>query len=342
MGKKRRRSSSEEAKEEGKKKKKDEKKKKKAKKEEGKKAKKEGKNAKASKKVKKQASNSSSSSSVSSSGNAEAKCDAVDAATAEAKPAKAATVKTVPVQEVELPPLEEGIQRFHFSVEEEGSLGVRFSGGFPPLVLNVNPDSHASKKGMPINVEVHAINGLPLVLQNRDTVMHCLKLRPVVLDVRPQGWKPKEKVKEIERKRAAEEAEKGALIEMEAMRRDQVARDAAELAEREAVERASHIEKQSARRREKLEHAREARVKQVAAQEAFFEVINAEPQMLRDVAADLMEADFGSSVRFPKGSDRRGLPLRMLTRRQEVAWIWGSELQPIIGGGAPDSNDVWS
>lgn len=46
-----------------------------------------------------------------------------------------------------------------------------------------------------------------------------------------------------------------------------------------------------------------------------------------------MEADYGTEISL---SDRRGLPLRLLTRRKEVAWIWNGEVQELIGGGAPD------
>uniref|UniRef100_A0A7S4WCU6 PDZ domain-containing protein n=1 Tax=Alexandrium monilatum TaxID=311494 RepID=A0A7S4WCU6_9DINO len=240
----------------------------------------------------------------------------------------------------DLPPPEEGIRRFHFAADEAGPLGLRFSGGFPPLILAVNAESFAGRKGVPENYEVHAINGLALVPQNRDVVMSSLKARPVTLDVRPQGWKPKEKVKELERRRQMEEAEMNAKIQAEEQRREQVAREAAEQAEREAIERAARQELKRKEREEQAAKAREARMQQKALAEEFERQLAADPEPLRRAAAELMEAEYGSSVRVTDG--RRGIPLRLFTRRKEVAWLWAGEAQELIGGGAFDPGDTWS
>merc|ERR1711953_138843 len=100
------------------------------------------------------------------------------------------TKKRLPAAAFQLAPPEEGIQRFEFSADEDGPLGLRFSGGFPPMILEVKEGTFAKQKGMPQGFEVHAINGLELVQKNREKVMGGLKSRPVVLDVRPVGWMP--------------------------------------------------------------------------------------------------------------------------------------------------------
>lgn len=232
-----------------------------------------------------------------------------------------------------LPPLEEGILRFEFTLEEKGALGVRFSGGSPPMILSVAPDSFASKKGIPVNYEVHAINGLALVQQNQQRVMHFLKSRPVVLDVRPLGWKPPEKMKELKRRQQQEEAEQKAKMAVEKKRREQVAKEAAEEAQRLAEEKAIREEKERIEREEMLARAREAHKEQREKEEEFRKALNSDPADLRKAAEDIMEADYGTEI---KVEGRRGLPLRLLTRRKEVAWIWAGEVQELIGGGAPD------
>ncbi|CAE7719807.1 LZTR1 [Symbiodinium sp. CCMP2592] len=207
MGKKRKDSDSDDKK---KKKKKDKDKKKKDKKKKDKKK----------KKAKKE-----SSSSDSSSSEEEDKTQSLDRAAKDGQAELAATPKAEfeppPVNLDALPPLEDGILRFEFTLEEKGALGVRFSGGSPPMILSVAPDSFASKKGIPVNYEVHAINGLALVQQNQQRVMHFLKSRPVVLDVRPLGWKPPEKMKELKRRQQQEEAEQKAKMAVEKKRREQ-------------------------------------------------------------------------------------------------------------------------
>lgn len=244
-----------------------------------------------------------------------------------------------PVNLDELAPPEEGIRRFMYTTEEAGPLGLRFSGGFPPLILAVTPESFSGKKGVPANFEVHAINGFPLVPQNRDSVMSSLKARPVVLDVRPQGWKPKEKVRELEKRREREEAERLARVQMEEHRREQVAREAAEEAERVAAEKAIK-EEEDRREREDLERrAKEVLIQRRAREEEFRKAVEAEPEDLRRAAQELLEAEYGSSVNV-KG--RRGLPLRLMTRRKDVAWCWAGEAQELIGGGMPDAGDEWT
>mmetsp|Transcript_107629 Transcript_107629/g.278638 ORF Transcript_107629/g.278638 Transcript_107629/m.278638 type:complete len:171 (+) Transcript_107629:410-922(+) len=170
--------------------------------------------------------------------------------------------------------------------------------------------------------------------------MSGLKMRPVALDVRPQGWKPREKVKELERKREREEAERQARVEKEEKRREQVAQEVAEQAEREAAERAVREAQERQERAELERRAREAKAKQKAKEEEFEKALTADPPELRKAANDLMEANYGSAVKL-KG--RRGLPLRLLTRRKEVAWLWAGEPQELIGGGVQDEPaDTWS
>lgn len=290
------------------------------------------------KKKKKQESSSSSNSEKSNDGAEQAEGEEVVQKTVEPVPASSSTATVTPVP-VELPPPEDGIKRFEFTTDQTGPLGLRFSGGFPPLILQVNPDSFAGKKGVPPNFEVHAINGLPLVPQNRDSVMNGLKARPVVLDVRPQGWKPKEKVKEMERRAKLEEAEMKKIMAVEEQRREQVAREAAEQAEREAAERAEREIRERAERQEMERRAKEVRAQQKALQEEFDRALASEPPELRRAAEELMEAEYGTDVKL---EGRSGLPLRLLTRQKDVAWVWAGEVQELIGGGTADAADTWT
>ena len=300
----------------------DEKKKKKKDKDKKKKDKKK-KDKKKNKKAKKSSSDSSDSSSEEVPLEAKAKVEEVLKPPAEAEP----------VNLDSLPPVEEGILRFQFSTEEQGPLGLRFSGGSPPMILSVAADSFAKKKGIPQNHEVHAINGLALLPQNQQRVMQFLKGRPLVLDVRPLGWKPPEKLKELKRKQAQEEAERQAKMAVEKKRREQVAKEAAEEAQRQAAERAIREEKERIEREEMMQRAREAHKEQREKEEEFRKALESDAPELRKAAHEIMEADYGSEI---KVEGRRGLPLRLLTRRKEVAWIWAGEAQELIGGGAPD------
>lgn len=323
MGKKRKADSDDEE-DAKKKKKRDKKEKKKVKKKRDKSKKKKEK-----KKGKKQESSSSESSSGSSDGEPDAKKRKGDGE----------ALVAAPPCVVELPPPEEGILRFEFSIEEGGPLGLRFSGGFPPLILAVNPDSSSSKKGIPPNHEVHAINGLELVPEHRDKVMSGLKSRPLTLDVRPQGWKPSAKVKELRQRKEREEAERQAAILAETERREQVAKEAKEQEEREAAEKAERKERERLEQEELVRKAREARAAQKAKEEEFYKALAADPEDIRKSASDLMEAEYGSSAKLPGG--RKGLPLRLFTRRREVAWLWAGEAAELIGGGVPDEGS-WS
>ncbi|CAK9024840.1 Leucine-zipper-like transcriptional regulator 1 [Durusdinium trenchii] len=230
------------------------------------------------KKAKKEKKKSSSSSSSSSDADAAKPEDVLKEKAAGLATATAAATEAEapPVNLDSLPPVEEGILRFEFSIEEVGPLGLRFSGGSPPMILSVAPDSFAKKKAIPANHEVRAINGLALLPQNQQRVMQFLKGRPLVLDVRPVGWKPPEKVKEpelqglelgadmgwleqleLKRKQAAEEAERQAKMAVEKKRREQVAKEQAEEAQRQAVERQVREEKERIEREEMLARARE-------------------------------------------------------------------------------------
>jgi len=245
----------------------------------------------------------------------------------------------MPVSAKDLPPPEEGILRFEFREDETGPLGLRFSAGYPPLILEVHADTFAGRKGVPSNFEVHAINGLALVPINRDTVMNGLRMRPVTLDVRPQGWKPREKLMAIERKRQLEEAERQVRIQEEEKRRVQVAQDAAKQAELEAQERAERQEQKRRAREEQAREAREARLLQKMKEEEFERILARDPEAFRAAAQGIMEADYGTDIKI---EGRRGLPLRLLTRRKEVAWLWAGEVQELIGGGVFDPGDTWS
>lgn len=236
----------------------------------------------------------------------------------------------------ELPAPEEGIQRFEFTIEDAGPLGLRFSGGSPPLILAVKPGTPAAKKRVPENYEVHAVNGLALVPDNQERVMGGLKSRPVVLDVRPVGWVPSEKRREREKKKILEEAETRARIEEEERRREQVAREAEEQREREQVERAQRQEHDRQEAEALRQRALEAKAKQRAKDEEFERTLLSEPEPLRKAAAQLMEAAYGSPVQLEGTGRTRGLPLRLFTRRKEVSWLWAGAAQELIGGGVPD------
>merc|ERR1719436_2163153 len=145
------------------------------------------------------------------------------------------------------------------------------------MILATLDGSFAAKKGIPVNWVVHAINGHALVPQNQELVMRDLRNRPLALDVRPQGWKPKAKALELEKKREREEAERQARVEVEERRREQVAREAAEQAERDAAERAVREEQEKREREERQRRAREARAQQKAREEEFERILAQDP-----------------------------------------------------------------
>lgn len=306
-------------KEEDKKKKKEVKKKKDKKKKDKDKKKKKG---------KKESSSSSSSSSNSSSEGAKKK---------QKGPEEAEFIAVVPPKHsLTLAPPEEGILRFEFTAEEGGPLGVRFGSGFPPLILSVSPESFAGKKGVPACHEVHAINGLALIPQNLEAVMPCLKARPVTLDVRPQGWKPPEKAKELAKKKAAEQATKDAQVAVELQRRQQVAQEKKEQQEREAAEAREREIREAAELETKKAGARKVRAERQASEQEFNKIIEGEPAEFRSAAQALMEAAYGSTTQ-----DSKAVPLRLFTRRREVAWTWASEVMELIGGGVNEDDDSW-
>jgi len=197
------------------------------------------------------------------------------------------------------------------------------------------------KKKLPLNYEVHAVNGLALVKNNMGLVMSSLKTRPVTLDVRPIGWKPKEKLLEIERKRALDDAEHQQRVALEEQRRDGVAQANAEIAEKEAAEKAERGRIAKAQKDEAIKRAREKMAVDKAAEQEFLKAIAVDPEPLRAAANALMEAPYGTSV-TPEKIGRRGLPLRCMTRRKEVAWWWAGIAQELIGGGLPDAGSEWS
>eukprot|EP00929_Paragymnodinium_shiwhaense_P019611 TRINITY_DN13315_c0_g1_i1.p1 TRINITY_DN13315_c0_g1~~TRINITY_DN13315_c0_g1_i1.p1 ORF type:complete len:325 (+),score=153.50 TRINITY_DN13315_c0_g1_i1:131-1105(+) len=320
MGKKRKSSSDSDEESKKKKKKTDKKKKKDAKKDKKKDKKKKDKKKKEGKKNKKKGSSDSSSSGSSSE---DGKVGVEDIAP--------------PKHSLSLPAPEDGIKRFEFTAEEAGPLGVRFSGGFPPMIISVTADSFAAKKGVAMNHEVHAINGLELVQRNVEKVMSCLKQRPVTLDLRPLGWKPKAIRQEQDRLKAMQEAERQKMVALESQRRDKVAADAKEEAERLAKEAAERKEREDKERAELLKKAKEARAKERAKEEEFEKQLAKDPAEQRKLANDVMSGDYGNDVL--KG---KMLPLRLFTRRKEVAWIWGNEEMELIGGGVQDPGDSFS
>lgn len=113
------------------------------------------------KKAKKEKKKSSSSSSSSSDADAAKPEDVLKEKAAGLATATAAATEAEapPVNLDSLPPVEEGILRFEFSIEEVGPLGLRFSGGSPPMILSVAPDSFAKKKAIPANHEVRLGGG---------------------------------------------------------------------------------------------------------------------------------------------------------------------------------------
>jgi len=241
-----------------------------------------------------------------------------------------------PKHSIDLAPPEEGILRFEFTAEEQGPLGVRFGSGFPPLILSVTADSLAGKKGVPAAHEVHAINGLALIPQNKEVVLPCLKARPVTFDVRPQGWKPPEKARAIARIKAMEEAEKGARMEVEIHRREQVATEKKEQQERDAADKVVKDAQQAELREQAIKVAKEARAQSRAKVEDFRALIEQDPEELRNAANALMEASYGSSI-----GNSKALPLRFFTRRSEVAWHWMGNVMELIGGGVNEDEDSW-
>eukprot|EP00747_Dinoflagellata_sp_TGD_P032981 gnl/TRDRNA2_/TRDRNA2_136328_c3_seq2.p1 gnl/TRDRNA2_/TRDRNA2_136328_c3~~gnl/TRDRNA2_/TRDRNA2_136328_c3_seq2.p1 ORF type:complete len:333 (+),score=119.53 gnl/TRDRNA2_/TRDRNA2_136328_c3_seq2:149-1000(+) len=253
------------------------------------------------------------------------------AAEAEKKVAKSAPGAPAP----ELPPVQEGILRFTF-VEGDTPLGVSFSGGFPPMILSVKPDSAAARKGVPVNHEVHMINGIAMVQANHGEVMAGLKSRPVVIDVRPVGWKPKEKLLREERAREIQKAQEQAVMQAEAARRNKVAEEKEEKERKEAAERAEKEAAEKADKEEKQRQAREHLAKQKALEKEWDAMYEAEREDFRRVAKELLDAAYGQQVKMPEGC--KGIPLRLLTRRKEVAWVWAGTKQELIGGGTPESD----
>lgn len=180
------------------------------------------------------------------------------------------------------------------------------------MILSVTPDSFASTKGVPASFEVHAINGLELVQRNRDRVMNGLKLRPLVLDVRPSGWKPKAITKELEKKKFEEQVEREKLIAIEEQRRGMVLEGQKEEAERKAKEEAERKEREELERKALQKRAREVQARVQAREKDFDKELAADSADLRKLASELMEAEYGKNIL----GDRR-LPLRLLTRRKE-------------------------
>merc|ERR1712217_304383 len=114
-----------------------------------------------------------------------------------------------------------------------------------------------------------------------------------------------------------------------------------ELAEKEAADKAERQRIAKAEKDEQIKRAREKRAIDKAAEQEFLKSIAVDPEPLRKAAMNLMEAQYGTSVKADE-IGRRGLPLRLMTRRKEVAWWWAGVAQELIGGGLPDAGSEWS
>lgn len=260
--------------------------------------------------------------------------------TVDGPPSPKAPVVSMWKAPTELLPVEVGILRFEYSADEVGPLGVKLSGGNPPMVLSVNPGTFAEKKNIPVNHEVHAINGFALTKENTEKVMQCLKARPVVLDLRPVGWKPQALVKDIEERRMREEVVAQGRRQFEESRRQHVEKEKVEREEREAAERAEQEEQDKVEREAMQVLAREARRLRKAEEDEWNEQINVEPEPWRRAAKQIMDAAYGTAIQEIQG--RKGLPLRLVTRRKDVSWIWAGVLQPLIGGSVPEAFSEWT
>lgn len=166
--------------------------------------------------------------------------------------------------------------------------------------------------------------------------MPCLKARPVTLDVRPVDWKPPDMVREINKKKAAEQAQLQVRGEVEMARREQVAQEKKVQDEKDAAERAERQAKEAEERGEAIKLARAARDVQRGKTEDFRKLIEADPADMRAAAQALMDAEYGSGIK-----DGRAVPLRLFTRRKEVAWTWDSAVMELIGGGVNSDDDSW-
>merc|ERR1711920_237804 len=110
------------------------------------------------------------------------------------------------------------------------------------------------------------------------------------------------------------------------------AKDMADKAEKAAGEKAERQAQEKAERAEKVRKARESMAEKKAVEDEFEKSLALDPEPLRRAANELMEANYGTCVK-PEEIGRRGLPLHLMTRRKEVAWIWAGALQELIGGG---------
>merc|ERR1712187_242003 len=133
-----------------------------------------------------------------------------------------------------------------------------------------------------------------------------------------------------------EQAEKQARVDVEMVRREQVAREKREREEREQAEEKERQIREAAELEEAKRVAREARAEQRAKIEEFQRLIEKDPKDLRSAANALMEADEGATTK-----DCKAIPLRLFTRRKEVAWHWSGEVMELIGGGVNEDDDSW-
>merc|ERR1711879_44880 len=116
-------------------------------------------------------------------------------------------------------------------------------------------------------------------------------------------------------------ADRQAKMAVEKKRREQVVKEQTEEAQKIVEQRASKEEKEKIEQEEMLVRAKGLHKEQQEKEEEFCKALKNELPELRKAAEDLMEADYGTSVAALDGK-RKGLPLRLLTRRKEIAWIW--------------------
>merc|ERR1712228_989798 len=98
-----------------------------------------------------------------------------------------------------------------------------------------------------------------------------------------------------------------------------------------AIEKAEREEREKAEKEVRQKKARELLEKQRAKEQEFERALSSDPKELRKLASDVMEGDYGNNLLQGKR-----LPLRLFTRRKEVAWLWAGEVMELIGGGVPD------
>merc|ERR1740130_524150 len=121
----------------------------------------------------------------------------------------------------------------------------------------------------------------------------------------------------MDRLRMMQEVERQKMVALEEQRRGKVARDQQEEQEQKAKENAVKQEKTKIEKEALAKRARENRAKQQAKEQEFEKALASDAPELRKLANDVMTSDYGSDVLGKKVR----VPLRLFTRRKEVAWL---------------------